>query len=302
MRGYNRPQSTMLTGTEAVATLVVTLTLLLIGSHSFAFAQPLSPPSDSEADETLAGREYDPTNSLTQIQIKDIYTPAEYGSNAQANTIQVRPIFAISQSALIPFAQRIRPTFKIVTAPSGRGASTLTGYGDMQLLDLVLVNWPNSRETAFRWGIGPYFVFPTSTIRQSGRGAWQMGPAVGFAYRGIPKLKLAGLMQQATSFAYTSSRSTPVTSISFQPIISYQLERGWYLKSSDATWRFNLRHNTSTTMPLSAGAGKVWQLSQGYALDTSVSGEWMIYRQFSNRSAQFTLNFQVALLFPKIKF
>jgi hypothetical protein len=302
MRGYNRSQSTMLTGTEAVATLVVALAFLLIGSHSFAFAQPLSPPNDHEVDETLAGREYDPTDGLTQLQIKDIYTPAQYGTNAQANTIQIRSIFAISRSALIPFAQRIRPTIKIVTAPVGKGASTVTGYGDMQLLDLVVVNWPNSRETAFRWGIGPYFVFPTSTIRQSGRGSWQMGPAAGFAYRGIPKLKVAGLIQQATSFAYTSSHSTPVTSISFQPIITYRLVHGWYVKSSDATWRFNLRHNTSTTMPLSAGAGKVWQVAEGYGLDTSVSGEWMIYRQFSNRSAQFTLNFQVALLFPKIKF
>ena len=126
-----------------------------------------------------------------------------------------------------------------------------------------------------------------------------MGPAAAFGYRGIPGLQIAGLMQQATSFAYTSSQSKPVSSLTCQPILSYQLERGWYLKSSDATWTFNLRHHTSTTIPMSAGFGKVWKLSPGFAIDTSISGQWMVYRQFSNRSEQSTLNFQLSFLFPK---
>ena len=127
-----------------------------------------------------------------------------------------------------------------------------------------------------------------------------MGPAMGFSYLGIQGLNIAGLMQQATSFAYTSSHSKPITSITFQPIVTYQLGNGWSAKSSDATLTFNLRHNTSTTIPLSAGLGKVWKLSDNYAVDTSVSGEWMIYRQFSSQTEQFTLNFTVSLLLPKL--
>jgi hypothetical protein len=78
------------------------------------------------------------------------------------------------------------------------------------------------------------------------------------------------------------------------------LETAWSAKSSDATWTFNLRHKTSTTIPLSAGLGKVWKLSDNYAVDTSISGEWMIYRQFSSQTEQFTLNFTVSLLLPKL--
>ncbi|HUY19441.1 MAG TPA: hypothetical protein VMV15_09460 [Candidatus Binataceae bacterium] len=111
----------------------------------------------------------------------------------------------------------------------------------------------------------------------------------------------AGVLQQTTSFAYTTSKSTAVRLLTFQPILSCQLGHGWYLKSSDATWTFNLRHNTSTAMPLSAGFGKVWRLSKGYAIDTSVSGEWTAYRQFANQTEQFTLNFQVGLLIPKLE-
>jgi hypothetical protein len=238
---------------------------------------------------------------LTQIQIKDPYTPAEYGTNAQPNTIQIRSIFAIRPFSFIPLEQLVRPTIRIVTVPNGKGASATTGYDDMQLLDLFVMPWPNSRETDFRWGIGPYFVFPTSSSKRVGKEAWQLGPAAAFSYRGIPGLNVAGLLQQATSFAYTSSRSTPITSLTFQPILNYQLGHGLYLKSSDATWTLNLRHNTSTTMPLSAGFGRVWELSKGYAIDTSASGEWTVYRQFSNQTEQFTLNFQVSLLFPKLE-
>jgi hypothetical protein len=51
---------------------------------------------------------------------------------------------------------------------------------------------------------------------------------------------------------------------------------------------FNLRHATSTTIPLSAGLGKVWKLSHGVAINGSVAGEWMVYRQFAPRTEQFT--------------
>jgi hypothetical protein len=128
-----------------------------------------------------------------------------------------------------------------------------------------------------------------------------MGPAGAFSYRGIPGLNVAGLMQQATSFAYTSSHSVPVASFTFQPMLSYQLGRNWYVKSSDATWTIKQRHNTATTMPLSAGFGKVWKLFDGSSIDTSASGEWTIYRQFSSQTQQFTLNFQVTLLFPTVE-
>jgi len=49
----------------------------------------------------------------------------------------------------------IRPTFQIETKPLGKGAATRTGFGDTQLFDLFVMPWPKTRETGFRWGIGP---------------------------------------------------------------------------------------------------------------------------------------------------
>jgi hypothetical protein len=282
---------------------VISLAIIVFAfAATLAFAQQAPDSVEAEQDEPTAEKVNDPTATLTQVQVKDIYTPAEYGTNAQPNTIQFRSLLAIQPSEFIPFEQLIRPTLKIVTEPDGKGSSTTTGYDDMQLFDLLVMPWPNSRETKFRWGIGPYFIFPTSSTNLAGNGAWQMGPVGAFSYRGIQGLNVSGLLQQATSFAYTSSHSVPVASFTFQPILSYQLGHDWYVKSSDATWTINQRHHTATTMPLSAGFGKVWKTFEGSSIDTSISGEWMAYRQFSSQTEQFTLNFQVTLLFPTVEF
>lgn len=271
--------------------------LILLGGYSLCLAQQTA----GTDEESLAIKEYDPTAALTQFKIQDIYTPAEFGTNAQPNTLQIRPLLAVRPQLFTPLEQLIRPSIQIVTVPRNKGATTTTALDDFQLLDLFVMPWPNVKETSFRWGIGPYFVFPTSTSQFTGHGAWQMGPAWAFGYRGIPRLQIAGLFQQGTSFAYTSSHSVPVSSLQIQPMLSYQLGRGWYLKSSDSTWTINYRHKTSTEIPLSAGFGKVWKFGEGYAIDTSFSGEWMVYRQFDPQAEQFGLRFQINFLLPQVE-
>lgn len=278
--------------------MLIAALLAALPSTSHA-EQPVS--ANQPTDEPLSEQVNDPLAHLTQVQIKDFFTPAEYGTNAQPNTVQLRSVFAIRPFSLMPLEELIRPTLRVVTVPNGKGTSTTTGFDDMQLFDLFEMPWPNATKTGFRWGLGPYMIFPTSSSNRIGKSAWQIGPAAGFAYRGIKGLNISGLMQQATSVAYTSLTAKPVTSLTFQPILSYQLGHEWYVKSSDATWTFNLRRHTSTTIPLSAGVGKVWELSSGYAIDTSFSGEWIVYRQYADQTEQFTLNFQIGLLLPKLE-
>jgi hypothetical protein len=128
----------------------------------------------------------------------------------------MRAVIATRPHLLLPFDHLIRPTMKVVTVPTGEGTSTTTAYDDIQLFDLVIAG-SDPRGTNFRWEIGPYMVLPTATSRSRGEESWQMGPAFGFAYRSIGGLKISGLLQQATSFAYTSPHATPVTSLTYQP-------------------------------------------------------------------------------------
>ena len=272
--------------------------LAIAGTRSWCLADPQAAIVSEE--DKLADEVDDPLSKLTQFQLKDEYTPAEYGTNAQVNTLQFRSVFAIRPYSLMPVDQLIRPTIQVVTVPrNGKTASTTTALDDMQVFDLFRIPFPDYKKTGFLWGVGPYFVFPTSTSQFTGHGAWQAGPAWAFSWK-LDRLKIGGLFQQGTSFAYTSSHSVSVATMQIQPILSYDLGHGWYLKSSDANWRINLRHKTSTEIPFSAGLGKVWFVGDGMAINADVSGEWMVYRQFDPQTEQFTLNFKVSLLLPQL--
>src|SRR5260370_37655250 len=98
-----------------------TALLILLGWHSVSFAQQSAAAGNDE--ESLAVREYDPTANLTQFKVQDIYTPAEFGTNATLNTLQIRPLLAVQPQLFTPLEQLIRPRSQIVTVPRNKGAS-----------------------------------------------------------------------------------------------------------------------------------------------------------------------------------
>lgn len=249
------------------ASAVVSLGLisLIVGSNCFA---QRTADGSATVNESLSEEVNDPTASLTQVQMQDFFTTSEFGTNAQPNTLQGRFILAILPHGLLPLAQIVRPTFALVTIARNKVAPTRTELADLQLLDLFVMPRWMTEGIDFRWAMGPYLVFPTATSKSAGRGAWQAGPAAAFRYHPISGLQISGLLQDATSFAYSFTDRTPVNRLTFQPILSYQLGRGWYVRSSDATWTFNLRRGTSTTIPFSAGLGKVWNITDDMAINT----------------------------------
>ena len=86
-----------------------------------------------------------------------------------------------------------------------------------------------------------------------------------------------------------------------QPILNYDLRRGWYLTSSNANWKISLRHKSSTEIPMSAGFGKIVKIANGYSINGSIQAEWMAYRQFDPQTERFTLVFSVSLLLPQLQ-
>src|SRR5258707_12412407 len=88
---------------------------ILLVSRSVSLGQQT--PSANVTEEGLAEKEYDPTAALTQFKIQDIYTPSEYGTNAQPNTLQLRPLLAIRPKLFTPLEQLVRPSIQVVTVP-----------------------------------------------------------------------------------------------------------------------------------------------------------------------------------------
>jgi len=278
--------------------LCVLLAGLLLCRPPVALAEAETPsPSLSKLAEDFS----DPLTTLPQLFVQDAYTPANYGTDAQTNRVIARLIVPrVPRTSLLPFVQLIRPSFSLVTGPTGRGGATRTEFGDMQLFDLAVIPWPG-RDSGLLMGVGPVFVFPTATDENAGQRAWQVGPAFGTIYKGIPGLILGCLIQNPISFAYTNRNARPVSTLLFQPVVLRYLGRGFYVKSADATWTMGWRDGTATTLPLSLGLGYVMVREDRPPLNLFVSGEWMAYRRDAPIAPQTTVRFGMSIAFPQLR-
>ena len=242
----------------------------------------------------------DPLTTVPQIFLKDVYTPENFGIDAQTNRLIARLLIPrVPRISIFP-DQLIRPTFQLVTVPTGPGKGTRTEFGDIQLFDLGLIPWP-SHESGLYMGVGPLFVFPTATSPAAGQNAWQVGPAFGAVYKGIPGLLFAALIQNPISFAYTSSQHQAVNTLLVQPIVLAYVGHGFYLKSGDSTWGVGWRHGSATTLPLSFGVGYVLLRENWPVINAYVSGEWMAYRQFAPVAPQTSVDFGLSVAFPDLR-
>jgi hypothetical protein len=257
-------------------------------------------PEKSKAAE-LSAEFNDPLTTVPQFFLQDVYTPSNYGTEAQTNRVIARLIVPrVPRFSLFPFVQLIRPTLQVLTVPKGPGSATRTELGDFQLLDLLVIPWPD-RKYGLYLGFGPLFIFPTATHRSAGQQAWQVGPAFGAIYKGIPGLLLGGLLQNPISFAYASDDHRPISTLLVQPIVLVHVWRGIYVKSADASWTFGWHEGNATTIPLSFGVGYVWLREAAPPTNFFISGEWMAHRENAPVAPQTTVRFGITVAFPELQ-
>ena len=243
----------------------------------------------------------DPLTTLPQLFVQDAYTPANYGTRAKTNRVIARLIVPrVPRFSLFPLVQLIRPSLSLVTVPTGRGSATSTEFGDIQLFDLAVIPWPG-KDSGLLMGVGPVFVFPTATDERAGQGTWQVGPAFGAIYKGIPGVLAGCLVQNPISFAYTSRDRRPVSTLLVQPILLRHIWRGLYVKSADATWAFGWHDGEPTTVPLSLGLGYVIPREGAPPLNLFVSGEWMVHREDAPVAPRVTVRFGLTVAFPELR-
>jgi hypothetical protein len=277
------------------------LAALVLGAADTSWAEETDEADGAAADEAELSREFnDPLTAVPQIFVQDAYTPSNFGTEAQSNRVIARLILPrVPRFSFLPLVQLIRPSLSLVTVPTGRDEGTRTELGDVQLFDLFVLPWPK-RETGIYLGAGPVFVFPTATHELAGQGAWQVGPAFGAIYKGVPGLLLGVLVQNPISFAYTSPDRRPVHTLLVQPIIVQHLWRGLYVKSADATWSFGWHEGSPTTVPLSLGLGWVLPREGSPPLNLFVSGEWMAHRENAPVAPQTTIRFGMTVALPAL--
>lgn len=283
---------------RAMRTLAIAL-----GAAALSVQPPgvLGETEAASASKVDLAREFnDPLTVVPQLFVQDAYTPSNYGTDAQTNRVIARFLVPrVPKFRFFPFVQLLRPSLSLVTVPEGKGSATRTELGDVQLFDLVVLPWPG-RKTGFMMGFGPTFVFPTATHKLAGQNAWQVGPAFGAIYKGIPGLLAGVLVQNPISFAYTSSFHRPLNTLVVQPILLQHVWRGLYVKSADASWAFGWHDGSPKTVPLSFGIGWVIPREDAPPFNFFVSGEWMAYRENAPIAPQTTVRFGMTVAFPEL--
>ncbi len=281
------------------APLCTLLVILWLTVSMTGIVRAQTKPDSLSQEERLEQDFTDPLTTLPQLVVRDSYTPANFGTDLETNQLIIRPLIPrIPPRTLLPITQLIRPTFTLVTIPSPRGG-TRTEFGDLPVFDLAVLPWP-ARSSGFLIGVGPTLVFPTATSQSAGQGAWQVGPALGAIYRGIPGLLVGFIAQNPVSFAYTSPNRPPQNTFQFQPVLALHLWGKWYLRSAEANWSMGWHHGSPTMMPLSLGLGRTFVRRGLPPMSFFVTAQWMLYRQNAPVAPQTTINFGMTMAFPQL--
>jgi hypothetical protein len=246
-----------------------------------AWAEDPTPPGPTQSN--LVKQANAPISSIFQIRLQDTYVPRFTDVDGQGNTLSVAMTMPLPKYRLLPLPQlSIMALPAAVTLPNG-----MTGLGDLRFLDIAVLDAGHG----VIWGVGPTFVFPTASERTTGQGKFQVGPAAAIAY--APARWLVGVLaEDLLSFAGADDRPD-VHALVLQPFVTYQLGRGWFLRSQP---RFVFDwENGTRLLPLDVGAGRVFRIG-GQNVSCFVAPSW--FRTVNGAGPRYGITFGVSLLYP----
>jgi hypothetical protein len=224
-----------------------------------------------------------PISSILQVRLQDTYVPEFTGLSGQGNTFSIAVTMPLPKYRLLPI-----PQLTLVTMPAAVSLpGNSTGFGDVRLLDIAVFNaGPN-----VIWGIGPTFIFPTSSQPETGQGKWQVGPAAAIAF--TPEKWLLGvLVQNPISFAGDKDRKD-TNAMFLQPFLTYQLSNGWFVRSQPQLF-FNWKTGKQT-LPLDFGVGRVFKIGR-QNVNCFVEPFWNT--SHDGPSPKYGITFGLTLLYP----
>jgi hypothetical protein len=186
--------------------------------------------------------------------------------------------------------------WKLITRPSlslllSDQPNRKLGLGDTELQTYLTPAFADK----WIWGAGLDLQAPTATDPSLGTGKWSTGPAVGLFYLDGPWAN-GVLATHVWSFAGDSHRDD-VSQSTFEPVISYNFDSGWYLTfDSTMTADWNAPADKRWTIPVGLDVGKTFQVRK-----QSLSFQFGTYYNVERAegAARWLLRFQVTLVVPK---
>lgn len=229
------------------------LAALLIAVPLIAAAQTATPNDNTqnEANNPLAPK--------PALQLQDYFQPVLNGqAGSGANQGILRGVLPHEELGIRQLARASLPVVSTAYGPAG----SVTGLGDMTIFDV-----PVFYIDKVKVGAGPLVVVPTSTSRALGNGKWQAG-----AQTIVSAPHDWGLT--AGFVSYQQSFDGAVQTITAQPLLFYNLDNGYYLRSSGIA-SFDLMHHTSV-VPVGLGFGRVIQLPDGRVINAFMEPQYSV--------------------------
>lgn len=197
-----------------------------------------------------------PLTDIAAIQVQNYLQPVLSGrSGSCADQLFLRGILPHNA-----FGWRQLMRASIATATTWGPAGRETGLGDLTIFNVPLIDLANARI-----GIGPLAILPTATSPALGERKWQFG-AQGVASAPFAWGLLAGLV------AYQQAFDGSTRSLTVQPIFFYNLQDGFYLRSSGIT-TIDLG-KPAAVLPVGLGLGRVLRLGNGNVLNLYIEPQY----------------------------
>ena len=263
----------------------------------------LAKPAFSQEDAgDLAKQSQNPIGNMISLPFQNNTSFGIGPNDSISNVLNIQPVYPVGlgkkwnliNRAIVPVIYQ-EPLFpEIGDSASGLGDTSYTGFiSPAQPGKLI-------------WGVGPSFLLPTSTEDQWASDKWSGG--VGVVVMTMPGHWVLGLLvSNVWSFAGDAD-ADEVNLLTLQPIINYNLKKGWYLTSVPVlTANWTAPSDNRWTIPLGGGFGRIVKWGK-QPLDLSAQAFYNVEKpvpeisegpNLTNQGESWTLRLQLKLLFPK---
>lgn len=240
-------------------------------------ASPSPVPSgspDVTEDESLIS----PVRTYT---IQGTYTPSVYGpTHARVSqVIQRLAVFYVGKYLMRVTLPRLQTINGIDN-----------GYGDLQIFYLL-----NTSLEGGRTYVGVFVQLPTGSPALFSTQKWMIGPALAHIFEFKRDVRTVGVLLQ-TAFSVAGPRSAPnQAAISLLPFATVKLKNGWFLKTPESPWLFDLQRG-QTFIALGGGFGKSIKLVEMPCLLSITDEGTLVHANVTNvpkNTVRLTLTFLI---------